>query len=46
MDIFFSPLIIELKELFDTGFETYDAAIGEKFMLLATLLWTTSDFPA
>ncbi|XP_027174679.1 uncharacterized protein LOC113774329 [Coffea eugenioides] len=46
MDIFFRPLIDELKEFFDTGFETYDAAVGEKFMLRAALLWTISDFPA
>ncbi|XP_071926137.1 uncharacterized protein [Coffea arabica] len=44
MDILFRPLIDELKEFFDIGFETYDAATGEKFMLRAALLWTISDF--
>ncbi|XP_027120615.1 uncharacterized protein [Coffea arabica] len=46
IDIFFRPLVDELKELFATGVETYDAFREEKFMLRAALLWTINDFPA
>jgi len=39
------PLIVELKELWEKGVETYDASKNEVFMMRACLLWTISDFP-
>ncbi|KAL8119767.1 hypothetical protein AgCh_017031 [Apium graveolens] len=39
------PLIEELKELWETGVETYDAATNQVFMLCASVQWTISDFP-
>ena len=46
IDIFLQPLIDELKELWEDGFETYDGYTEEKFCLRAALLWTINDFPA
>ena len=34
-----------MKELWDVGVESYDAATNENFMLRASVLWTISDFP-
>ncbi|XP_071704831.1 uncharacterized protein [Rutidosis leptorrhynchoides] len=39
------PLIDELKDLWDTGVNTYDASTKSKFPLRACLIWTISDFP-
>jgi hypothetical protein len=36
-------LIDELKELWEKGFETYDASSKELFQAHAALLWTISD---
>ena len=46
IDVFLRPLIDELKELWDTGVETYDASSEQNFQLHAALLWTIHDFPA
>ena len=46
LDVYLRPLIDELKEYWETGFETYDAYAKERFKLRAALLWTISDFPA
>lgn len=45
IDIYLQPLILELKELWEKGVETYDASKNEVFMMRACLLWTISDFP-
>ncbi|GJX18863.1 putative transposon, En/Spm-like, transposase-associated domain protein [Tanacetum coccineum] len=46
IDVFLQPLIKELKMLWNSGVETYDAYRKNNFHLKATLLWTISDFPA
>nr|XP_016454527.1 PREDICTED: uncharacterized protein LOC107778742 [Nicotiana tabacum] len=46
IDVFLQPLMDELKELWETGVETFDASTKHNFMLYATLLWTINDFPA
>ncbi|XP_025647606.1 uncharacterized protein [Arachis hypogaea] len=45
IDIYLQPLIDELKELWENGFETYDASSGKLFRVHAALLWTISDLP-
>ncbi|KAL8135095.1 hypothetical protein AgCh_009931 [Apium graveolens] len=45
IDVYMQPLVVELKELWDVGLETYDAFADQTFMLHASLLWTISDFP-
>ncbi|WMV38484.1 hypothetical protein MTR67_031869 [Solanum verrucosum] len=45
IDVYHQPLIAELKELWETGIETYDADSNQTFQLRAGLLWTISDFP-
>ena len=44
--VYLRPLIDELKMLWNTGVETYDASLSETFNMKAALLWTISDFPA
>ncbi|XP_071740336.1 uncharacterized protein [Rutidosis leptorrhynchoides] len=46
IDVYMQPLVDELKELWDTGVNTYDASTKSYFTLRASLLWTVSDFPA
>ena len=46
IDIYLQPLIDELKLLWDSGVETYDASRNETFQMRVTLMWTMSDFPA
>lgn len=46
IDIYLQPLIEELKDLWDTGVETFDAATQHHFNLRAALMWTINDFPA
>ena len=46
IDVYLEPLIDELKCLWETGVETYDAASKNNFQLRAALLWTINDFPA
>ncbi|XP_072084535.1 uncharacterized protein [Arachis hypogaea] len=46
IDIYLQPLIDELKELWENGFETYDAFSGKLFHVHAALLWTICDFPS
>ncbi|XP_071735372.1 uncharacterized protein [Rutidosis leptorrhynchoides] len=43
-DVYMQPLVDELKELWDTGVNTYDASTKSYFTLRASLLWTVSDF--
>ncbi|XP_019257778.1 PREDICTED: uncharacterized protein LOC109235995 [Nicotiana attenuata] len=46
IDVYLQPLIEELKELWKTRIETYDAETKQTFQMRAALLWTVSDFPA
>ncbi|KAB1212871.1 hypothetical protein CJ030_MR5G010171 [Morella rubra] len=46
IDVYLRPLIDELKELWDSGVDTYDAHMSQIFRLHAALLWTINDFPA
>ena len=46
IDVYLRPLIDELKLLWDTGVETYDACKRQTFIMKVALLWTISDFPA
>ncbi|XP_073131437.1 uncharacterized protein [Henckelia pumila] len=46
IDVYLAPLIDDLKCLWDTGVESYDAYQEESFSLKAVLLWTINDFPA
>jgi hypothetical protein len=46
IDVYFHPLIDELKELWEHGVETWDAKVKKNFTLRALLLWTINDFPA
>ncbi|XP_071695448.1 uncharacterized protein [Rutidosis leptorrhynchoides] len=46
IDVYLQPLIEELKELWETGVETYDASTKNTFNMRARLLWTINDFPA
>ena len=46
INIYLQPLIDELKLLWDSGVETYDASRNETFQMRAALMWTIGDFPA
>ena len=46
IDIYLQPLIDELKLLWDSRVEKYDASRNETFQMRAALIWTISDFPA
>ncbi|CAN1181790.1 hypothetical protein LINPERHAP2_LOCUS35617 [Linum perenne] len=46
IDVYFQPLIEELKEFWEVGIETFDACRQENFQLHAALMWTINDFPA
>nr|XP_033514148.1 uncharacterized protein LOC104104520 [Nicotiana tomentosiformis] len=46
IDVYLHPLMDELKELWETGVETFDASTIRNFILHATLLWTINDFSA
>ncbi|XP_049393365.1 uncharacterized protein LOC125857767 [Solanum stenotomum] len=46
IDIYLQPLIDELKLLWDSGVETYDASRNQTFQMRAALMWTIKDFPA
>ncbi|CAH9095227.1 unnamed protein product [Cuscuta epithymum] len=46
IDVYFQPLIEELKQLWEVGVVTYDAFSRENFNMRAMLLWTISYFPA
>jgi len=43
---YLEPLIVDLKLLWKSGFECYDANQEELFNLRAILLWTINEFPA
>ncbi|XP_058775279.1 uncharacterized protein LOC131649536 [Vicia villosa] len=46
IDVYLQPLIEELKELWESGIETYDSSMNQTFQMRAALLWTISDYPA
>ncbi|XP_019226066.1 PREDICTED: uncharacterized protein LOC109207583 [Nicotiana attenuata] len=46
IDVYLRPLIEELKELWETGIDTFDAETNQTFRMRAALMWTVSDFPA
>lgn len=46
IDVYLQPLIEELKDLWEVGVETFDAATQRHFQLRAALMWTINDFPA
>nr|XP_033512423.1 uncharacterized protein LOC104097825 [Nicotiana tomentosiformis] len=46
IEVYLRPLIEELKELWETGIDTFDAVTNQTFRMRAALLWTVSDFPA
>ena len=46
IDVYFQPLIDELKQLWVQGVETFDVSLKQNFNLRAALMWTINDFPA
>jgi len=46
IDVYLSPLIEDLRLLWDEGVEVFDAYEKVNFNLRALLLWTINDFPA
>ncbi|XP_057999327.1 uncharacterized protein LOC131178387 [Hevea brasiliensis] len=46
IDIYLQPLVEELRELWETGIDTFDAYAQQNFKLHVVLLWTINDFPA
>ncbi|XP_075506334.1 uncharacterized protein LOC142543150 isoform X2 [Primulina tabacum] len=46
IDLYLEPLVEDLKELWDTSVEAYDAFSKSMFNLKAILMWTINDFPA
>ena len=46
IDIYLTPLIEDLKTLWEIWVEAYDAYQREVFTLRVVLLWTINDFPA
>ncbi|XP_022003250.1 uncharacterized protein LOC110900686 [Helianthus annuus] len=46
IDVYLSPLIDDLKTLWDSGVEVYDAYKKEHFQLHAMIFCTINDFPA
>ncbi|GJZ47293.1 hypothetical protein Tco_0601125 [Tanacetum coccineum] len=46
IDVYLEPLIEDMKKLWDSGVEVYDAYKKEMFTLFAMIYCTISDFPA
>ena len=46
IDVYLQLLIDELKLLWNSGVETYDASRNQTFQMRAALMWTISDFPS
>ncbi|KAL3618473.1 hypothetical protein CASFOL_037555 [Castilleja foliolosa] len=46
IDVYLQPIVEDLKVMWDSGVEVYDAHLAETFSLRAMLLWTINDFPA
>jgi len=45
IDVYLQPLIDDLKILWESGIDTYDAFKKQNFKLHASLLWRINDFP-
>jgi len=45
IDVFFQPLIDELKLLWNEGVNTYDIDANQTFKMKVALMWTINDFP-
>lgn len=46
IDVYFEPLVDDLKELWDNGVKTYNTFNKSTFSLRVILMWTMNDFPA
>jgi len=46
IDVYLSPLVEDLKMLWEDGVETFDAFTSKTFMMRAMLFCTINDFPA
>ncbi|XP_052189903.1 uncharacterized protein LOC127799721 [Diospyros lotus] len=46
IDVYLQHLTEELKELWETGVQTYDASKKQNFQMHIAILWTINDFPA
>ncbi|XP_047269269.1 uncharacterized protein LOC107871067 [Capsicum annuum] len=46
IDVYLEPLIVELRELWYCGVDTFDASRKENFCMRAAFLWTINDFSA
>ncbi|CAL0308394.1 unnamed protein product [Lupinus luteus] len=46
IDVYLQPLVDDLKVLWESGVETYDASKNQTFHMRAALIWTINDFPA
>ncbi|GLT26643.1 hypothetical protein SLA2020_016950 [Shorea laevis] len=46
IDVYLQPLIDELKDLWENGVETYDAASKSNFKLRVALIWMIGDYPS
>ncbi|GJW60712.1 uncharacterized protein Tco_0110047 [Tanacetum coccineum] len=46
IDVYLEPLIEDMKTLWNTGVEVYDAYAKDNFLLRAMIFCTISDFPA
>ena len=44
IDIYLQPLIRELKQLWEIGFDTYDSSTKETFLMRVALLWSIVTF--
>lgn len=45
MNIYIAPIVDELKQLWSTGVQCFDASSKESFTTKAILLWTMHDYP-
>lgn len=46
IDVYLRPLMDELKLLWDSGVQTWDAFKKQNFNMRASVMWTVNDFPA
>jgi hypothetical protein len=46
IDVYLALLVIELKELWEVGIQTFDVTSKKYFTIHLALMWTINDFPA
>jgi len=46
IDVYLTPLVSELKELWEVGVQTFDVTSKKYFSMRSALMWTINDFPA